>query len=149
MLQCALTFSLWRVRLSHPLGGLGGAVYSTYDEEELITNKPRGVHTCRTCRRAAAEGGGRGDGGRDRRRQVAAGVARGRGRAVPRHGARDGQREFGRDFLLHGLLLPPRSVGHEPDDKRVTGYRRENCDSSVDFVQSRPFSFVCDIPDDR
>lgn len=72
------------------------------------------THTCRTCGRAAAEGGGRGDGGRDGRRQVTAGVARRRGRAVPGHAARDGQGQFGRGLLFHGLLLPACRIRHEP-----------------------------------
>lgn len=73
------------------------------------------THTCRTCGCAAAEWGGRGDGGRDGRRQVTAGVARRRGRAAPGHSARDGQGQLGCGLLLHGLLLPACCIRHEPD----------------------------------
>lgn len=68
------------------------------------------------CRCAAAEGGGGSDGGCDGRRQVTAGVAGGCGRAVSGHSACDGQGQFGRGLLLHGLLLPARRVRHEPVD---------------------------------
>lgn len=68
------------------------------------------------CRCATAEGGGGSDGGRDGRRQVTAGVSRRRGRAIPGHSASEGQGQFGRGLLLHGLLLPARCIRHEPVD---------------------------------
>ena len=79
------------------------------------------THTCRTCGCAAAEGGGGGDGGRDGRRQVTAGVARRRGRAVPGHSAGDGQGQFGRGLLLHGLRFPARRIRHEPGGTQRRG----------------------------
>lgn len=82
----------------------------------LVCPPGGGEVTCggRTCGRAAAEGGGRGDGRCDRWCEVAAGVARRGGHVAPGQAARQRQRQLGLRLLLHGLVLSPRRLRHEP-----------------------------------
>lgn len=67
-----------------------------------------------TCGCAAAEGGGRCDGWCDGRGEVPTAVARRSGDAAATQAARQRQRQLGLHLLLHGLVLPPRGVRHEP-----------------------------------
>lgn len=67
-----------------------------------------------TCRCTAAEGRGRGDGWGNWRGEVSTGVARRRGNIAARQIACQRQRQLGLHLLLHGLMLPPRGVRHEP-----------------------------------
>lgn len=67
-----------------------------------------------TCWCAAAKGRGRCDGWRDRRGEVSSGVAGRRGNAAATQAAYQRQRQLGLHLLLHGLVLSPRGVRHEP-----------------------------------
>lgn len=67
-----------------------------------------------TCRRTAAKGGGWGDGWGDWRGEVSTGVARRSGNTAARQTACQGQRQLWLHLLLHGLMLSPCGICHEP-----------------------------------